>query len=75
MADTVHPSFTIDTQTQIDIKVQATDAILASQGYTYNEAGLSYDQAGVEYAGFSDGSEDVAPAILTINQTKPHIVI
>lgn len=65
--DTTVPSFTINQESAISLKIPQTDAYLTDQGYTYNQAGFTYDQVGVEYSGVTNANHDDVPNILAAN--------
>jgi hypothetical protein len=52
-------------QEVIKMVISATQALLADQGYTYNQAGLTYDQLGVQYGGVYNQDQDVLPLELS----------
>lgn len=45
-----------------NIKAEATNARLISQGYTYNQPGFTYNQIGWMYGGIYNQNADLAPA-------------
>lgn len=61
VANTVKPKMT----------VQKTNALIANQGYTYNESGLTYNEIGVQYGGIYN--YDIVPIIATATNTQPKI--
>lgn len=48
----------------ISLKIPATQALLEDQGYTYNQAGFTYDQA-IAYGGVYNSNQDVLPLELS----------
>lgn len=59
--DPTIPEIVVDTQQQIDIIIESTDATLTDQGYIYNQAGFTYNQIGIMYGGLNQRNEDIAP--------------
>lgn len=60
-ADPTIPSFVVDSEQRIDLNISQTNAVVTSQGYTYNQATLTYNQAGVKYGGIQGVNQDIAP--------------
>lgn len=55
------PIFVVNSEQQIDITIDQTQAQLADQGYTYNQPGFTYNQAGWQYGGIYNQNQDLAP--------------
>ncbi len=58
----VIPAISLAAQIVLSAIIEKTQALLADQGYTYNQAGFTYNQAGVMYGGLYNINQDVAPA-------------
>lgn len=70
--DSSVPSFLIPQDgPTINMSITGTDALLADQGYTYNQAGFSYNQAGVQYGGIYNANEDIIPMVLSAKIDQP----
>jgi hypothetical protein len=50
-----------------------TKARLLDQGYTYNQATFTYNQAGVDYGGLNNVNQDVVPTFSMIDTRAPSI--
>lgn len=50
-----------------------TNALVANQGYAYNQAGFTYNQAGWMYGGVYNTNQDVIPTIATAKIITPSI--
>jgi hypothetical protein len=61
MAKDTIPTIVPQPESQIDVTISPTDALLADQGYTYNQAGVTYNQAGVMYGGLYQQNQDIIP--------------
>lgn len=48
-----------------------TQAKLANQGYTYNEAGLTYNQPGKQYGGIYQRDQDIIPTLSLAKNVVP----
>lgn len=59
----------------INIIIPVTQAQSENQGYSYNQASLTYNQAGVFYAGLYSQNEDIIPILLNGNIEVPFIKI
>lgn len=69
MAQDLTPSFIADTNAKIDITILSTDALVNEQGYTYNQAAMTYNEPGVAYGGIYNFNEDIIPLFADNNAT------
>ena len=74
MKDSTVPSFSISTEGNITIIIPPTQALVANQGYTYNQSGLTYNQIGVQYGGVYNYNQDLVPMLFTTNTTNPSAI-
>jgi len=61
LLDSVNPVFFVDSEQQIHMTIELTQAQVTNQGYTYNQPGFTYNQPGVMYGGIYNVNQDVAP--------------
>ncbi len=73
MKDSVIPSVTAKADGDININIPTTDAQLLSQGYTYNQANLTYNEVGVKFGGVQDANEEFLPILFTANEDIPSL--
>jgi hypothetical protein len=75
MKDSVLPSLSINTESNITLTIPSTQAQLSNQGYTYNQAGFTYNQPGVTYGGVYNQNQDVVPLLSSAQIEKPSLNI
>lgn len=71
MKDSATPTFSVSTEGNITITIPQTQALLADQGYTYNQAGLTYNQVGVMYGGIYNQNQDSIPSLFVAMLEHP----
>lgn len=75
MKDSATPTFSVSNEGNITITIPITQALLANQGYTYNQSGLTYNQTGVQYGGVYNYNEDVIPSLFVAKLEQPSLNI
>lgn len=79
MAQDITPSFVANLENNIELTISSTEAVVTDQGYTYNQALFTYNQAGVMYGGISMNNQDIRPVFINtvanlINPTISSII-
>lgn len=67
--DSINPTFLIDSEQNIHMTVELTQAQLNDQGYTYNQPGFTYNQIGVAYGGIYRNNQDISPVFFNDTAT------
>ena len=72
MSDPSIPSLSVkEVGVSVDITIPQTQTQVADQNNTYNQAGLTYSQTGVEYGGLYNNNQDEIPMELSSFRTLP----
>src|SRR5579872_6074891 len=68
------PVFIINEDSNISVTVSPTDASLYTQGNTYNQTGLTYDDVNTAYGGVYHADQDIVPLVSLAENITPLLI-